>query len=501
MAATDASVTQRRKLALIISNGNYKRKKNRIDDSMMNGRELMDLLNTIGFEVTLKENLSTSTDIMVEVKNFAEKLKENDIVLFYYCGHGWQVDQQNYLIPTDDTRLDMNTILSLGVPVNRILTRLVNEIGADETPPHLVIFILDCGRPYRLENRERSIDQIVQPQDFHDMDAPRGVLILFTREPNRTIGNNLFAERLLGMRKWKSKGRTIAGGAEDCSGPGSALNRLNCPRGLTFTPKQAIIIADTSNHRILKYNPNDIVGQRIVGQNIPAHHDRALCAPTNAIFHEQLKSYIICDYQNRRVLQWIRKRHARSKVLIENIACYGIAIDHEGHVYISDTEKHEVRRYSDFSKRGVRVAGGDGPEDSLHQLNHPTYLCVDSEKSVYISDSWNNRVMKWKKGARSGIVVAGGNGRGDSCTQLDYPTGLAIDQWCNLYVADHWNHRIMRFRDGALTGDIIIGNKHLPRDDPRQLNGPEGLLIDNDGNIYVADTYNHRVQRFDIKID
>jgi sugar lactone lactonase YvrE len=299
--------------------------------------------------------------------------------------------------------------------------------------------------------------------------------------------------------KWMTKASTIAGGDEHNSGPGSTLDKLHCPRGLSLTPSQAILIADTLNHRIIKCNQVEKIGQRMVGKNKPGRRHNMLCAPTNVIFHKQSKSYIICDYQNRRVMQWYRGRGARARILIENIACFGIAVDDEGYIYVSDTEKHEIRRYTIRGRRSTVVAGGDGQGGHSHQLNHPTYIFVGLDKSVYVSDSWNNRVMKWKKGAKVGVIVAGGNGKGKDPTQLDCPAGLAVDQLGTVYVVDQWNHRVMRWRNGASEGDVIVDNRYLSRDDADQLNGPEGLLFDQDGNLYVADAYNHRVQRFAIE--
>ncbi|CAF4720167.1 unnamed protein product, partial [Rotaria socialis] len=101
-------------------------------------------------------------------------------------------------------------------------------------------------------------------------------------------------------------------------------------------------------------------------------------------------------------------------ILIDNIDCYGVAMDEQRYLYVSDDEKHEVRRYQLGEKNGTRVAGGNGQGGGLNQLNWPTYLFVDRQQNVYVSDNNNHRVMKWVEGAKEGIVVAGGQGEGNA---------------------------------------------------------------------------------------
>ena len=114
---------------------------------------------------------------------------------------------------------------------------------------------------------------------------------------------------------------------------------------------------------------------------------------------------------NRRVVRWCRRQGTtQGEVIVGNIDCAGLAIDHQRYLYVSDTEKDEVRRYTIGDKNGIVVAGGNGQGNQLNQLNCPTYLFVDEEQAVYVSDTYNHRVMKWNKDANQGIVVAGGRG-------------------------------------------------------------------------------------------
>ncbi|CAF4223874.1 unnamed protein product, partial [Rotaria magnacalcarata] len=91
----------------------------------------------------------------------------------------------------------------------------------------------------------------------------------------------------------------------------------------------------------------------------------------------------ISDWGNRRVVRWSRRSGTtQGEILIDNIDCYGLAMDEQRYLYVSDYVKYEVRRYQLGEKNGTLVAGGNGQGDELNQLNYPAYLFVDRDHSV-----------------------------------------------------------------------------------------------------------------------
>ncbi|CAF3824084.1 unnamed protein product, partial [Rotaria sp. Silwood1] len=291
---------------------------------------------------------------------------------------------------------------------------------------------------------------------------------------------------------WKFNARTVVGGDRRSA----TFKRLHCPRGLFVDKNQSVFVADSLNHRIMKFTRSTSVARTIAGKNISEYGPDFLCEPSNVIYDYKSKSFIISDYYNRRVLRWSQKRGTCPETIIRGSGYYGLAMDDEGFLYVSDTERHEVRRYWSDGRHGKVVAGGNGQGSHRNQLNHPTYIFVGPDEAVYVSDTWNDRVVKWEKDATTGVVVAGGHGKGKDGTQLHYPTGLVVDQLGTVYVADYWNHRVMRWDKDALRGKMIAGDRFNVGKKANQLNGPEGLAFDQSGNLYVADSNNHRIQRF-----
>ncbi|CAF3407126.1 unnamed protein product [Rotaria socialis] len=296
---------------------------------------------------------------------------------------------------------------------------------------------------------------------------------------------------------WAQKGVTIAGGNGDVN----ATNQLSGPYGLFVHDDQTVVIADHLNHRIMEWkNGNTTNGQIVAGGKGAGNGLHQLNGPTDVLIDKDTDSLIICDLGNRRVVRWPRRSGtAQGEVLIDNIKCFGVAMDNQRYLYVSDVGKHEVRRYQLGEKNGTLVAGGNGQGNGLYQLDMPRYLFVDRQQTVYVADNENHRVMKWNKGAREGIVVAGGHGKGNALKQLSHPNGIFVDTLGTLYVADQWNHRVMRWTQGDKKQSTVVAGGNGEGKGANQFSNPIGLSFDLQGNLYVVDNENNRVQRFSIE--
>ena len=237
--------------------------------------------------------------------------------------------------------------------------------------------------------------------------------------------------------RWSQNGVTVAGG----HGAGNAVNQLNYPCGIDIDDdNQSIVIADCENHRIMEWKMGASHGKVIAGDRGQGDRLDQLNWPTDVLIDKETNNLFIADQWNRRVLRWSRRQETiQGEVIVDNVVCEGLAIDHQRYLYVSDIEKNEVRRYTIGDKNGMVVAGGNGRGNQLNQLNCSTYLFVDEEQAVYVSDNNNYRVMKWNKGTNQGIVVAGGQGQGNALTQLSCPEGPFVDTSGTIDVAEAWN--------------------------------------------------------------
>ena len=113
-----------------------------------------------------------------------------------------------------------------------------------------------------------------------------------------------------------------------------------------------------------------------------------------------------------------------------------------------------------WDTNGTTVAGATNmPGNNTGLLNLPTGVALDAANTLYISDYGNNRIQKQSVNAWISMTAAGqssGTG-GSSATTLSGPNSIVLDSSGNMYIADTRNHRIQFFYSGATTGVTIAG--------------------------------------------
>jgi uncharacterized caspase-like protein len=84
--------------------------------------------------------------LTTDIVDFSKKVCDGDLILFYFTGNVYQLNDKNYLIPIDDARIETSRdIEDFTVDVELVLTRLIKR-----NPSYVTIFILDCSSPYVL---------------------------------------------------------------------------------------------------------------------------------------------------------------------------------------------------------------------------------------------------------------------------------------------------------------------------------------------------------------
>lgn len=189
---------------------------------------------------------------------------------------------------------------------------------------------------------------------------------------------------------------------------------------------------------------------------------------------------------------------------------HGIAVDQDGNVYTADRWSHTIRKITPAGMvstfAGIMDVSGDLDGDtSVATLYEPWGICVDKDGNVLVADTRNNKIRKiTQTGMVSTIAGSGNFGSSDGigvASTFGNPTGIECDSIGNIFVADHLTHIIRKIDpNGVVT--TIAGTPYVmgAADGPGGVASfarPYGLTLDMEGNILVADEWNHKIRKID----
>jgi tripartite motif-containing protein 71 len=172
----------------------------------------------------------------------------------------------------------------------------------------------------------------------------------------------------------------------------------------------------------------------------------------------------------------------------------GVAVDSSGNVYVADWGNDRIQK---FSSNGTFITRWGSIGTGAGQFSGPEGVAVDSSGNVYV-DSGNDRIQKFSS---NGTFITRWRSYGavddalGSCSYYCYSTsvsGVAVDSSGNVYVADPYTDRIQKF---SSNGTFITKWGSIGTADG-QFRYPHGVAVDSSGNVYVADWGNDRIQKF-----
>ena len=177
-----------------------------------------------------------------------------------------------------------------------------------------------------------------------------------------------------------------------------------------------------------------------------------------------------------------------------------IAVDGQSNIYVVDTGNHRIQKF-DMNGRFLTMWGeygeGNGQFDFLWQGIHFGAVAVDASGNVYVADA-NSRVQKFDSNGKF-LLKWGSPGNGDGQFALHSHLSVAVDPVGNVYISDEDNSSIQKFDSN---GQFLLkwgtkGNGDGQFGEDNSWRGPEGIAVDSQGNVYVADPAHYRIQKFD----
>ena len=245
------------------------------------------------------------------------------------------------------------------------------------------------------------------------------------------------------------------------------MAKLNYPFGVAVDSNDNVYIADRSNHVIRKIDTDHMISTIAGNGSLGYSGDGGLA--TSAQLNNP----------------------------------WGVAVDSSGNIYIADSDNNVVRKVdpdgniSTFAGNGTEGSGGDGGPAASAQLGHPTGLAIDSKGNLYIANVYNAMVRKVDPDGNISTVFKGG-------VSGTFAAGVAVDSNDNLYIAWADGGYIVKIDTDGVQSVFagIPGTKYYTGDGgpatEARLNEPHAVAVDSAGNVYIADTYNHRIRKVDL---
>ena len=331
--------------------------------------------------------------------------------------------------------------------------------------------------------------------------------------------------------------RTIAGTGEPvgvADGLPAQLTRFNVPSAIVQHPNGDFFISDTGHHRVRRISATTGLTSTVAGTGIEGFSgdggpaSEALLAAPFGLALDALGNLLIADTENRRIRRFniddgtiqtltgpngTETSGGNLPLTAPLMAPRGVFVSPNGDILVADSAAHRIIRIR-LDPPGVSVVAGngqgsfsgDGGPAQQASLLRPTAVGVDSSGNLLISDPGNHVVRKVAAVSQIIITLAGtgipgfsGDGGPADQAQLRGPAGLAEDANGNLYISDTLNHRVRRIdpRTGIIT-TVVGSGRVTPLGDggpagAAGLSRPLGLLFGGN-NLLIVDALHGRIR-------
>lgn len=310
-------------------------------------------------------------------------------------------------------------------------------------------------------------DGAANASEFHSpnsvaVDARGNIYVADTASSTiREISTNGVVSTLAGLAESK--------GSDD--GPGADAHFVN-PFGVAVDQAGNVYVADSLNNTIRKITPDGMVSTLAGRAGHPGSNDGAGSA---------------AQFRNP----------------------WGLAVDAAGNIIVADMSNDTIRK---VTPAGVvtTVAGQVGKPGSADGLgtqarfNLPAAVAVDAKGNIFVADSGSDTIRKISPNGLTSIVAGLPHHAADTDADANNarfsdPQGVAVDAQDNVYVADTGNDTIRKISPAGevstLAGLSGASGSADGVGTEARFNSPGGIAVDNAGNLYVADTYNHTIRK------
>lgn len=316
---------------------------------------------------------------------------------------------------------------------------------------------------------------------------------------------------------------TLAGTGSAGSANGSGtVAQFRAPHGVAFDSSGNVFVADFSSNKIRRVTPAGVVStfagsgasSSVDGQGTAASFNsprQVAVDSSGTVYVAESEGHKIRKITPDGVVSTLAGSGVQGSADGAGSAAsfrfpFGIAVDSIGNVYVGDLNNNKVRKISPdgvvSTLAGSGASGGANGTGAAASFNRPAGVAVDVDGNVYVVEVTGQRVRKiTPAGVVSTLAGSGVQGSADgngTAASFRNAEGIAVDGDGNVLVADTGNHKIRRITPAGVVSTLAgSGAQDSAEGDvaAASFNGPKGIAVDASGTVLVGDTGNNKIRK------